>query len=269
MNISQLNAETLKSFSPNCLAEVEGEATLYEKLEPYIISSKKIIEEKFLSEGDYLTGENARLALKVIVAHAYMTAIPALDIVVTPTGFGVVKTETIAPASKERVERLITSLKEYIKAQLTVLVDELKRIPEWRETKQGKYFCATFLEAFLPVRSPLLAEPMSYETAHQIMLRYEAEMACNHLGRGLMNALRIEALANPLHPLASLVRSVLFNLLATYKGAPIPTPAWSAVQPIIAELAYHPEYLKLYEAEMVTPFNLPEDGHIKQGSFFF
>lgn len=74
---------------------------------------------------------------------------------------------------------------------------------------------------------------------------------------------------SPLHPLVSLVRGVLLDFVTRYQGAPIPSTAWSILQPVIAELAYHPEYLKLYEAEMAKPFNWPEESHTKQGSFFF
>ena len=46
------------------------------------------------------------LCTNVIANHAYWDAIPFLDLVHTPSGFGVINNNQKAPASKERVERL-------------------------------------------------------------------------------------------------------------------------------------------------------------------
>ena len=46
------------------------------------------------------------LCINVIANHAYWDAIPFLDLVHTPSGFGVINNNQKAPASKERVERL-------------------------------------------------------------------------------------------------------------------------------------------------------------------
>ena len=61
--------------------------------------------------------------MRVVVTKAYADALPSLDIVVTPTGIGVVNTETIAPASKERVERLVKPLRDILHDNPTLLVD--------------------------------------------------------------------------------------------------------------------------------------------------
>ena len=43
---------------------------------------------------------------------AYKLAIPHLDLVLTDNGFGVVSTQTVAPASAERVNRLIQQVQQ-------------------------------------------------------------------------------------------------------------------------------------------------------------
>lgn len=45
---------------------------------------------------------------------AYLIAIPQLDLIWTPTGFGIVQNNTLAPASRERVDALRTSLTDSI-----------------------------------------------------------------------------------------------------------------------------------------------------------
>lgn len=47
---------------------------------------------------------------RIVAFDAFRSAIPHLDIILTPNGFGIVNNSNIAPASKERVERLINSL---------------------------------------------------------------------------------------------------------------------------------------------------------------
>ena len=44
------------------------------------------------------------LCSRLVVADALRRAIPSLDIVLTPNGFGVVSTQNLAPASKPRVD---------------------------------------------------------------------------------------------------------------------------------------------------------------------
>ena len=59
----------------------------------------------------------------VICLKAYLSGIPFLDLIQTPNGFAVVNNANQAPASKERVERLL----EFIQYRLTQAMDELIR----------------------------------------------------------------------------------------------------------------------------------------------
>ena len=47
---------------------------------------------------------------RIVAFDAFRNAVPHLDLILTPNGFGIVNNSNIAPASKERVERLIASL---------------------------------------------------------------------------------------------------------------------------------------------------------------
>ena len=47
---------------------------------------------------------------RIVAFDAIRSSIPHLDIILTSNGFGIVNNSNIAPASKERVERLIASL---------------------------------------------------------------------------------------------------------------------------------------------------------------
>jgi len=60
-------------------------------------------------------------AERVICLYAYYTAIPFVDLIQTPNGFAVVSNSNQAPASKERVERLL----EFVMVRLTSALDFL------------------------------------------------------------------------------------------------------------------------------------------------
>lgn len=272
MNLTSLNAETLRQYLPNYLAEVEGEDSLFAKLEPFIFSSKEWLENKVLSSLDILTGEHERLAIKVVAAHAFATAAPSLDLILTPTGFGVVSSNAIAPASKERVERLIASLKDYVEAQLTVLVRICKADERWRQTKQGKYFCSTFLGDYTRVEY-LPGETTSYEYAREIYLLLEARIAEGFTGRRLMDTLREGYHSGTIpsaHPLIERLRSVLLCLLAhSYAEKLSDYLLWSLALPFLSEIRYYPEYKKIQDEDMPPTMVSADFINHKQGSYYF
>jgi hypothetical protein len=62
-----------------------------------------------------------RTAKTVVCLHAYLSAIPFVDLIQTPTGFAVVNNTNQSPASKERVERLIA----FVEKRLTDTIDRV------------------------------------------------------------------------------------------------------------------------------------------------
>jgi hypothetical protein len=75
---------------------------------------------------------------KILVAYmAYRDAIPFADIVQTPTGFAVVNNANQAPASKERVERLIKWTEQIIDRHTDILINHIyttgSLLTEWKK----------------------------------------------------------------------------------------------------------------------------------------
>lgn len=74
------------------------------------LNSEEPIKEEILS-GFYVDGKSLseieELVKKYVIMHGFKTAIPQLDLILTNNGFGIVNTEHVAPASKDRVDRLI------------------------------------------------------------------------------------------------------------------------------------------------------------------
>ena len=134
----------LRRYMPNALISVEGEVPLFDKLQPYLNAAQiwlgtYVITEKQLSDLDdeAITAQ----AVRYVCLRAFYDATPALDLVLTPTGFGVVSNQTIAPASKERVERFLRSVIIQATDALICLNNLLRIDSRWQhEMEQGRSY---------------------------------------------------------------------------------------------------------------------------------
>lgn len=95
-----------------------------------------IVENPTPSEITLITG--------VICVKAYADSIPHLDLILTDSGFGIVSTENIAPASKERVERLTKNLLDVYDDAIDALIGLLRSHTEWHDTDVAKGLFCTF-----------------------------------------------------------------------------------------------------------------------------
>lgn len=268
MKIDQINDKFIKECIPNILLEVEGETPLSEKLAPWIESAKDWLESEYLGTDDYLSeGDNYR-ALRIIVWKAFSDALPSLDIVITPTGFGIVNTETIAPASKERIERLQDSLNHKIDGELEILVEFIHRYPEWRESERGKYFCTTFLSHIRDWRRMAFD---SYDEMRSEAMHVEALMEEQCFGHDLMTRLRDEYNSRKpyvCHPLADPVRAAVIDVVYGYDKPLIPN-IWHNCRPIIEQIKRYPEYYDIWQKEMGDKFHPEPFKNDIKGSFYF
>jgi hypothetical protein len=92
-----------------------------DELEPYILQAEHWMKEEVLGETLYnkvVTLPEDRVILtkaRLAVCHyAYLMAIPESDLIQTTNGFAVVSNSSQAPASKERVDRLLHSQKKHL-----------------------------------------------------------------------------------------------------------------------------------------------------------
>jgi len=101
--------------------------------------SGNIPESTFDGTFDYIFDESippsdvVRAAEVVICLKAYLSAIPFVDLIQTPNGFAVVSNSNQAPASKERVERLIEFVKFRLSDNLDFLITFIFSYSSFRE----------------------------------------------------------------------------------------------------------------------------------------
>lgn len=147
-----INSDTeLRSILCNVLKTVEGETSLYIKIKPYIDVAELWLTRD-ITAAVTLTEQQTVYAKNIVAHHAYNMAVPTLDLVLTPNGFGVVSNSNIAPASRERVaelrKTLITVRDSYINALMKSLFDS----ETYRETDRFKYFASSLF--YMPDRFP-------------------------------------------------------------------------------------------------------------------
>lgn len=208
----------LRTFFPNAFDSVEGEIPLYDKVMPFLVLAEHWMKKDILGEETALAiaeedSEANLLCCQVIVSEAFVRAIPSLDLVLTPNGFGIVSNSNVAPASKERVERLLMQLKDNRDTYLQTLLDVLPLRMEWQGTEQQRFFAATLFPNLdivehvgrkegVPVFPQYLA--LRYE-----LMEAEHSLAEEYFSEELMADLRMKAHLNGLSAAYDTILSVI------------------------------------------------------------
>ncbi len=270
MNTDNLTNEVIKRYIPNILTEAEGETPLAEKLAPFIESAKLWLETEYLGPEDFLSEAHNEFAQKIIVKKAFADAVPSLDLIITPNGMAVINTDNMAPASKERVERLVASLRNYVSANLYILLDICHSYEAWRMSERGQYFCGSFINSPKDCDDADLDIP--FEEARRRAILFESALAERYIGRETMNAIRSDynsRVISQTHPLVALIRSILVYVIAPDKFFIDQNHVWHAARPVLNELNYHPKYKELWESEMGDKFKTAVFINNVKGGFFF
>lgn len=89
----------------------DGGEEIYKGIEPYLQPAYWRLKNELKVE--LMNNKCAPYFRRAVYATAAYNALPTLDLVATPNGFGVVSNKNIAPASKERVAAFRESLRQY------------------------------------------------------------------------------------------------------------------------------------------------------------
>lgn len=214
--------DSLRKFIPNVLQTVKGEVQLFDKLMSYLDIAEEWFSHTFTSEymlntiASYDDGNIIRTySAKVIVGEAFKNAIPSLDLILTPNGFGIVNNSNIAPASGERVNRLIDSLEAERDNAIRLLLSALAEDTEWKQTTQYGFFAATMFPNidicdFLGIRN---YKWQKYQEIRPDILDIEEYIVSQFIGTELMDVLRKEAMS-PSSTSSYLMKTVIRSLRA-------------------------------------------------------
>ena len=140
-----MEMEITKTDFESCLSvAVSAHVEVYEKVEPHFNSTYDDCKASVL--GDVGTdaaesGDNAELIKAVkqwVCLQAFLSVFRQLDLVLTPTGFGVVSTNQMAPASKQRVDALIGHLRDSVLIAHGRLLTALCKVSGWGSSEVAK-----------------------------------------------------------------------------------------------------------------------------------
>lgn len=223
------NDDTLRQYLPNVFATVKGEVSLFDKVKVDIDLAENWVIETFVSTKTFNTicgyAEDNPIKIitaKLIASEALRRAIPSLDLVLTPNGFGVVSNQNIAPASKERVDRLIASLADYRDECIANLLPALVGASQWLASSQASFFGETLFPDLAIVDSVGVATGSKWEKYLELrsqVIDLEVSLAEEWLSPELMSALRTENLRGDLTEKRSeIVRQIKAQVVGYLKG---------------------------------------------------
>ena len=195
--------EQLLALLPNIMTVVKGERPVIDKIVPFIDASEKWLIDNIVSDtvfnsiSDRPDPSTAKVTMARIVAFdAFRNAVPHLDLILTPNGFGIVSNSNIAPASKERVERLIASLLSNRDDEIEHLIALLVQEDGWTQSDQGRFFASTMFPN-IDVTSRLTRQPggrwEQYLTVREQLIPMEEFFAVQYISKELLQVFRDES----------------------------------------------------------------------------
>lgn len=198
----------LRAHIPNIIASVKGEVPFIERLALFLDLAEDWVKTTFTSESTFNTicgytdSNNIKiLCSRLVVADALHRAIPSLDIVLTPNGFGVVNTSNLAPASKPRVDRLVDSMLAHRDDCIAALLPEIVGASKWLASDRADFFGATLFPDLSIVDSLGSVQGSRWEKYLELrsqVIDLEASLAEEWFSPELMSALRSENLRGDL-----------------------------------------------------------------------
>ena len=105
------------------------------------------------------------LAIPLVCIDAFVRTCRSLDLVLTATGFGIVSTESTAPASKSRVDALIEELSLQELDLIDEMIQELMAVEGWGQTDQAQMRVPTFF--YRPSQMSLTTLKMTTDNWHR------------------------------------------------------------------------------------------------------
>jgi len=209
MNIITDN-DTLLQYIPNVVETVEGETPLFDKIRPQLE-----ITEQWLS--DTIVGDNMMQLVaamphpplfepvaQTIACEAFRRSVPSLDLILTPNGFGIVSNNNVAPASKERVERLISSLAEQRDKSIGSLLKSLWQTMDWSNSDQCQWLTSSFFmspDEDIPVAKTMLKKDDGWEAFLELREKarpIELAYAEKWFGSVTTNKLKVRLIEDPI-----------------------------------------------------------------------
>ena len=188
---------TKTDFEKAVPAAQEPSGSIFEVMEDAINNEVANIESEVLGDVGAQAVEAGtdtilvQTVKRLVCVRAFLGEMRSLDLVLTPTGFGVVSTNDTAPASKQRVDALDGQLRRQVRLLLGVLLNRLFTVGGWNTQPQRQwqvqtlFFSIQMLEKYAGVNHP---KPEDWDVAVPVMLTADMFLR-KHLGNAYMDEL--------------------------------------------------------------------------------
>lgn len=169
MTITQAKFEKYVPSFRNATEEV------FQKVEDFIEEEKLQLSTKFGAAYEEKLND-ARLAEKTVCTGAAYHVFSHMDIVLTATGFGVVRNDHLTPASRERTGALRDDLRKEYSRLLDVMLATLLR-SDWKESTEAAILIDSLLYCPTMLRRYGVKTPQGGEIYHDEMLAIAGALA--------------------------------------------------------------------------------------------
>lgn len=169
MNITQaITKEVFESYVPAAKMP-ERNTSVYNRLQLQFVAAYAMMIRTLISpQCEAVLDTNDRLknlAIPLVCIDAFVRTCRSLDLVLTATGFGIVSTESTAPASKSRVDALIEELSLQELDLIDEMIQELMTAEGWGQTEQAQMRVPTFF--YRPSQMSLTTLKMTTDNWHR------------------------------------------------------------------------------------------------------
>lgn len=270
MNLLIKTNEELRYYIANVVHEVDAETPLLDKMITFIEQSQREVERHFIGNIN-LNDDERRAACSLIAIKAFYHAIPSLDLVLSPNGFAVVSTTNMAPASKERIERLRTSLLEASDKWANNLLFVLRLNDKWRSCDMAEPYRRTLLWS-LDEASSIKKDNESlfdaYMRIQPFAVSFEQTVETDYLGPSIMARLHsrffnpgTDAEAKQLAVISGQVKDAERRWIAVHHrdrsvACPKEHEIWHLMQRILLNLRNYPDLYEVWKSEMSDIFSV-------------
>lgn len=192
----------VRQFLPNMILSVKGEVPLLEKISTYVDNAENWVMANFT--GAAIFDDIAKMPeeakplnclKKLVMAKTLRSALPALDVVLSPNGFAITNTANLAPASAHRIANLDASLGRLTDELIQDMITVLPCVKGWLDTVQAQFFRSSLcydLNSIADIVSGDESPWAVYMAKVRTIADVEESLADSYFSHKLLSALRAE-----------------------------------------------------------------------------
>ncbi|MGP1465277.1 MAG: DUF6712 family protein [Prevotella koreensis] len=249
-----MNEITKEIFEKNVPAAKmpERNTSVYERMmTQFEVSYGNLIRDVISEEcKDSIDRDNElkRLALRAVCIDAFVRSCRSLDLVLTSTGFGIVSTESTAPASRGRVDALVEEMTIEELDIVDSIVGRMIKVEHWGKTEQAArcistlFYSPKFLRLYTTL--PLTSQNWQFATGRAVtadtLLRNE--ISGEYMDE-LLSKIRTASLSNADITIVRTCRCFMGEFISRPEN---PKPNKLILQEIVEQLEKYPDYYTTY-----------------------